>query len=457
MNGFRVNSSLLSHNVLGRLNQSQSQMETAIQRLSSGLRINSAKDDTAGSAISQRMSNQVRGKKVASENIKQGTNLINTAEGGMDQIHNILSRMRELAVQSASDNLNANDRESIDLEYQQLKQEVNRIANSTEYNNIKLLTGSSSGTNESSNSSSTELVTLEPIPGEWVQSDVPTESNNLAKGRPTKANSHEMNTDSSKNAVDGQEFSRWSSDRNDAGPDLTNPHSMMVDLEELIDIDSVVLNIGGFDNHKQDFSLFVSTDGSSWQEITNETDTTGTLTYNLSDQTAQYVRFESYYSADNGQVNVYEVEVFGETSSSTDNSSGSNLGEWTLQIGENSTEEDRLQFEIDSVTVESMSLSQSRVSTLQDSQTTIHSLDAAIDLINDQRSNLGAVTNRLEFAYSNLQTSIINTESSLSTIRDADFALETSSLARSQILTQSGMAMLSQANSLSRNVLQLIS
>ena len=133
------------------------------------------------------------------------------------------------------------------------------------------------------------------------------------------------------------------------------------------------------------------------------------------------------------------------------------MGEWTLQIGENSTEEDRLQFEIDSVTVESMSLSQSRVSTLQDSQTTIHSLDAAIDLINDQRSNLGAVTNRLEFAYSNLQTSIINTESSLSTIRDADFALETSSLARSQILTQSGMAMLSQANSLSRNVLQLIS
>merc|ERR1712093_440353 len=139
------------------------------------------------------------------------------------------------------------------------------------------------------------------------------------------------------------------------------------------------------------------------------------------------------------------------------NSSGSNLGEWTLQIGENSTDEDRLQFEIDSVTVESMSLSQSRVSTLQDSQTTIHSLDAAIDLINDQRSNLGAVTNRLEFAYSNLQTSIINTESSLSTIRDADFALETSSLARSQILTQSGMAMLSQAHSLSRNVLQLIS
>ena len=133
------------------------------------------------------------------------------------------------------------------------------------------------------------------------------------------------------------------------------------------------------------------------------------------------------------------------------------MGEWTLQIGENSTDEDRLQFEIDSVTVESMSLSQSRVSTLQDSQTTIHSLDAAIDLINDQRSNLGAVTNRLEFAYSNLQTSIINTESSLSTIRDADFALETSSLARSQILTQSGMAMLSQANSLSRNVLQLIS
>ena len=94
--------------------------------------------------------------------------------------------------------------------------------------------------------------------------------------------------------------------------------------------------------------------------------------------------------------------------------------------------------------------------TLSDAQTTINSLDAAIDFINNQRSNLGAVQNRLGFADSNLMSSIQNTESFLSTIRDADFAIEASNLARTQILTQSGTAMLAQANQISQNILSLL-
>jgi flagellin-like hook-associated protein FlgL len=94
--------------------------------------------------------------------------------------------------------------------------------------------------------------------------------------------------------------------------------------------------------------------------------------------------------------------------------------------------------------------------TLSDAQTTINSLNAAIDFINDQRSNLGAVQNRLGFANSNLMSSIQNTESSLSTIRDADFAFEASNLARTQILTQSGTAMLAQAKQISQNILSLL-
>ena len=94
--------------------------------------------------------------------------------------------------------------------------------------------------------------------------------------------------------------------------------------------------------------------------------------------------------------------------------------------------------------------------TLSDAQTIINSLDAAIDFINDQRSNLGAVQNRLEFTSSNLMNSVQNNSASMSTIRDADFAVEAADLARNQILTQSGTAMLAQANSLSQNVLALI-
>jgi flagellin len=135
---------------------------------------------------------------------------------------------------------------------------------------------------------------------------------------------------------------------------------------------------------------------------------------------------------------------------------GSGTSDFTLQIGANNSTDDRMIFGIDSVTTDSLLLADTDVDTLSNTQTTINSLDAAIDFINDQRSNLGAVQNRLGFADSNLMSSIQNTESSLSTIRDADFALEASNLAHTQILTQSGTAMLAQANQISQNILSLL-
>merc|ERR1712096_187542 len=116
-------------------------LEKNIERLSSGLRINKAADDSAGLAISQRMNNQVRGMQQANRNVQQANNMMQTAEGGLNEIHNILGRMRELAVQSASDGVNGDDRASIDLEFQQLKAEITRIGDGTEYNNKKLING----------------------------------------------------------------------------------------------------------------------------------------------------------------------------------------------------------------------------------------------------------------------------------------------------------------------------
>ena len=122
--------------------QSQAGLEKNIERLSSGLRINKAADDTAGLAISQRMNNQIRGMQQANRNVQQANNMMQTAEGGLNEISNILGRMRELAVQSASDGVNGDDRASIDLEFQQLKAEITRIGDGTEYNNMKLINGS---------------------------------------------------------------------------------------------------------------------------------------------------------------------------------------------------------------------------------------------------------------------------------------------------------------------------
>ena len=139
--GFRINTNTASLNTYRSYGSAQAGLEKNIERLSSGLRINKAADDAAGLAISNRMDNQVRGLQEAIRNVQQGKNILQTAEGAMEEISNILGRMRELSVQSASDGVNTDDRASIDLEFQQLKSEITRIAEATEYNNTKVLNG----------------------------------------------------------------------------------------------------------------------------------------------------------------------------------------------------------------------------------------------------------------------------------------------------------------------------
>jgi len=126
------------------LNMSQIDLATSMQRLSSGLRVNSAKDDAAGLAIAERMNSQVRGLNVAIRNANDGISLSQTAEGGLQEVSNMLQRMRELSVQSANGTNSSADRNNLNLEFQQLNLEITRIADTTEFNGQQLLTG---GTN----------------------------------------------------------------------------------------------------------------------------------------------------------------------------------------------------------------------------------------------------------------------------------------------------------------------
>ena len=146
--GFRINTNTASLNTYRSYAASQAGMEQNIERLSSGLRINKASDDAAGLAISDRMDNQIRGMQQANRNVQQGNNLLQTAEGAMNEVGNILGRMRELAVQSASDTVSGDDRDSIDLEFEQLKSEIDRIAKGTSYNGMGLIDGSANGASE---------------------------------------------------------------------------------------------------------------------------------------------------------------------------------------------------------------------------------------------------------------------------------------------------------------------
>ena len=141
MNSFRLQSNPTAAFAYSQLNKTQVSLNKNIQRLSSGLRINSAADDTAGSAMATRMTNQIRGMHQANQNSRGASNLLATAEAGLNDISDLLAQMRELSVQAATDTLNDSDRDSINLEFQSLKNELRRIANVTEHNGMNVLNG----------------------------------------------------------------------------------------------------------------------------------------------------------------------------------------------------------------------------------------------------------------------------------------------------------------------------
>jgi len=141
-----INTNVASLNAQRNLNRSQMGLQRSMQRLSSGLRINSAKDDAAGLAISDRMTAQIRGLNQAARNAQDGISLAQTAEGALDETTNLVQRMRELAVQAANDTNTTSDRKSLNDEFQQLKAEITRIASKTQFNGKQILDGTLSVT-----------------------------------------------------------------------------------------------------------------------------------------------------------------------------------------------------------------------------------------------------------------------------------------------------------------------
>ena len=396
--GFRINTNTASLNTYRSYGSAQAGLEKNIERLSSGLRINKAADDAAGLAISNRMDNQVRGMQQANRNVQQGNNMLQTAEGAMEEISNILGRMRELSVQSASDGVNTDDRASIDLEFQQLKSEITRIAEATEYNNTKVLNGNLYGNVVDAASGDLDEVTNVGADGIQIN-----QNKNTAAGTYTLKFYDKDNT-ATELTADGLE----------AGD--------VVRLSNGSDSYDYVLTSADMDttaNTKIKAGSTLSF-GNSGIEVTTKT---GTLDVtDLQDKT---------------------IEV--------------NTGDGaTLQVGADNSSDQRIGFSLKGQTSTHLNLEDDDLTSLANAQTAIDALDDAIQQINDERATIGSKQNRLEFTSSNLMNSIQNNSASMSTIRDADFASEAADMARNQILVQSGTSMLAQANGLSQNVLALI-
>ena len=393
--GFRINTNTASLNTYRSYGSAQAGLEKNIERLSSGLRINQAADDAAGLAISNRMDNQVRGMQQANRNVQQGNNMLQTAEGAMEEISNVLGRMRELSVQSASDGVNTDDRASIDLEFQQLKSEITRIAEATQYNNTKVLNGNLYGNVVDAASGDLDEVT-----------NVGAEGIKINQNKNTMAGTYTISF------IDGTDGTTPLTSGNLEAGDVVrlSNGSASYDYElQAGDIESNAIKSGS-----------TLSFGNSGIEVTTKT---GTLAVtDLKDKT---------------------IEV--------------NTGDGaTLQVGADNSSDQRIGFSLKGQTSTHLNLEDDDLTSLANAQTAIDALDDAIQQINDERSTIGSKQNRLEFTSSNLMNSIQNNSASMSTIRDADFASEAADMARNQILVQSGTSMLAQANGLSQNVLALI-
>ena len=365
----------------------------SMEKLSSGLRINRAGDDAAGLAISEKMRGQIRGLEQSSRNAADGISMIQTAEGALNETTNILQRMRELAVQASNDTNTSSDREEIQKEIDALTEEVDRIANNTEFNTQKLLNGNKDG-----------------VGGKVINEAVTAEKGIF---------SINLNRETQKDEVITIEGKSYKIKQNEAGD--ANVNTLKTALErEFSDYNFEVKANGQIKltqkEGKDKENVRISVGGKS-QNVT----------------------------VDNKGISAKDEEV---SEGKAHVQVGANAKQsMSIEIGDMRAKALEIKKE------DGSSLS---VASAEDANKAIEAFDKALNSVSSQRANLGAVQNRLEYTISNLDNTAENLTSAESTLRDVDMASEMMEYSKNNILNQAAQAMISQANQQPQNVLQLL-
>ncbi|MCC3648566.1 flagellin [Cytobacillus oceanisediminis] len=396
----RINHNIAALNTYRQLNSAAAGQSKSMEKLSSGLRINKAGDDAAGLAISEKMRAQVRGLDQASRNAQDGISLIQTAEGALNETHSILQRMRELAVQSSNDtNKDLEDREAIQDEVNQLAKEITRIADTTQFNGKPLM-------KDGNNFSGKLLIGANGAQTLDVQFSV-MDANQLgvSGGTAIPASATEVAT------VAG------TADNFTAGDVTVSNYKQSSDLEikvTVADAATGTANVKITKDGKEYTATGVVTDkgdGAAGSKFTLSSTTTG-----LEDVFKAGESIDIAISADVADADQVNIKVKGQVQG-TD---GIN------------------------------------VSTQADAESAIAVIDNAITTVSDERSKMGAWSNRLEHTINNLNTSSENLTAAESRIRDVDMAKEMMNQTKNSILSQAAQAMLAQANQQPQGVLQLL-
>jgi flagellin len=441
-----VNTNVSASITQSALTKNERALQKAMEQLSTGSKINSASDDAAGLAMASKFTAQIKGLDMAVKNANDAVSMLSTAEGALDEVTNMLQRMRELAVQASNGTVTAEDRDYIDLEYQALNKEISRVANNTQWNGETILNGSAGSQGE--NSANESMVTFQvsanfksvvfeatnvlPTGVSALYSDGTTASVEAEAARGQVDHTAVTDIASVQGAL-GAGWSITSVDGSTVGTDIATSNA-----------------VGDSEVH-----VYTHSEGDT-VSITFDT-TSGSTAAKAAVVGNQLLTASSSAQAWETAITSYDIANGTTTEVPTDISTASDK---TLPIGsiENTIalNNDVIRVDFGNLVTDMATITASNVQTQDDAQGALTKLDAGIKSINEQRSTFGSAVNRLEHAVDNMTNIKNNAEASRSRIVDTDYAKTTSELAKAQIIQQAGTAMLAQANQLPQSVLSLL-
>ena len=407
-----VQHNLSAMNANRMLNVTTSAQSKSTEKLSSGYKINRAADDAAGLSISEKMRKQIKGLTQASSNAQDGVSAVQTAEGALTEVHSMLQRMNELAVQSSNGTNSQTDRKAIQDEIDQLTSEIDRVSETTKFNETYLLKGDATKTDTAY----------------FMESKYNFAGEIYVEGSTTKiADSDEL----AKAIKDGKKIYKKAYNQTNNQQTAANIAVKGVDYAYVTKL---------YDKNGKEVSA---------QNIQDSKNADGTAATN-------------YYTSSAGEagknaipvtnMEIATADAIGFTKGYEVNGSIS----FSLHVGADSAEDNKIVVNIDSMSAKGIGVYGLKVDTEDDATAAIDRIAEAVQKVSSQRSTLGAAQNRLEHTIANLDNVVENTTSAESRIRDTDMAQEMVNYSKNNILAQAGQSMLAQANQSNQGVLSLL-
>ena len=410
------------------------------EKLSSGYKINRAADDAAGLSISEKMRKQIRGLSQASDNAEDGISCVQTAEGALTEVHSMLQRMNELAVKAGNGTMSEDDRQNVQDEIDQLVDEIDRVSETTKFNETYLLKGDdTSNGNTKSLEANAEIGQIDGLTVTAKADKTYTDNDDVKIGKVIVKSS-----DTNVVTVDADQLTEA------AG----NIAKITTDGTEVV----VTKNDGKTDTYATGDAFKAAYAG---LEITG---TAGAVTISKALDSATANTSDTVTGTYTGNLNSYKVgadvnvKLAVGASGETALSNGSKALLLSFQVGADTTSENKISVTMDSMSAKSIGVDGIKVtgSDSTNADKAVDTISDAIKKVSKQRSALGAVQNRLEHTISNLDNVVENTTSAESRIRDTDMAEEMVSYSKNNILMQAGQSMLAQANQQNQGVLSLL-